>query len=105
MRASRQAGRVLVLALAVLILVSTAWVCLIGAAVVLLSDWLGTGLALLAVAGGLFVLLAIIFLVASALRQAEPPSPPERPPLKKPDKNESNSKAPKKARKNNLNRI
>jgi len=74
MRASRQAGRILALALAVLVLLSTVWVCLIGAAVVLLSKWLGTGLALLVVAGTLVVLLAVLFLLNSALAQAKPPS-------------------------------
>lgn len=75
MRASHQAGRVAALVLMVLILASTAWVCLIGASVVLLSRWLGTGLALLAVGGALVFLLAVILFVAGTLRRSEPPPP------------------------------
>lgn len=75
MRAARDAGRVLALAMMILILASTAWVCMIAAAVVLLSRWIGTGLALLAVAGALVFLLAIILAVASAMRRSAPPPP------------------------------
>lgn len=66
MRGPREAVRALALAVVMLVLAATVWVCLIGAAVVLMADWLGTGLALLVVAGGLVVLLAIILLVANA---------------------------------------
>ena len=75
MRAARDAGRVLALVVVILILTSTAWVCLIAASVVLLSRWFGTGLALLAVAGTLVFLLAIILAVASAMRRSKPPPP------------------------------
>ncbi len=75
MRAARDAGRVLALAMVILILASTAWVCMIAAVVVLLSRWIGTGLALLAVAGALVLLLAIILAVASAVRPSMPPPP------------------------------
>lgn len=75
MRAAHQAGRVMALVLVILLLASTAWICLIGAAIVLLSRWLGTGLALLAISGGLVFLLSIILLVASAVRRNAPPMP------------------------------
>lgn len=75
MRASHQALRALGLVLAILLLASTAWVLLTLAVVVLMSRWMGTGLALLAAGGGLALLLAIILLVASITHRKEPRAP------------------------------
>lgn len=68
------------LVLVILVLTATVWVCLTGTVVVLLSRWLGTGLALLAVGGALVFLLAAILFVASAMRRSElsPPSLAQR---------------------------
>jgi hypothetical protein len=75
MRAMREAGQTLSLFFMVLLLASTAWVCLISASVVLVSHWLGTGLALLAVSGALIFLLVLILVVANAVRPRKPPPP------------------------------
>ncbi|CAM8633247.1 hypothetical protein MCEREM30_01580 [Paracoccaceae bacterium] len=75
MRRSRKAGQVFALAMVMLLLISTAWVCLMGAAVVLLGQWLGTGLALLVVGGALSFMVGFILLVVSALRRRDPPPP------------------------------
>ena len=75
MRASREAGRILALVAAIVILAITAWVCLIWATVVLLSRWLGTGLALVSVGGALVFLLAVILIVVSAMRGRKPAPP------------------------------
>jgi hypothetical protein len=63
-----------------LLLISTAWVCLIGAAVVLMGQWLGTGLALLAVGGALSFMVGFILLMVNALRRrdTQPPSLAQR---------------------------
>lgn len=75
MRAMREAGRTLALMVVVVLLALTAWVCLISALVVLVSHWLGTGPALLAVSGALVFLLVLILLVASAVRPRKLPAP------------------------------
>lgn len=75
MRRSRKAGQVFALAMVMLLLISTAWVCLMGAAVVLLGQWLGMGLALLVVGGALSFMVGFILLGVSALRRREPPPP------------------------------
>lgn len=75
MRRSRKAGQVFALAMVILLLISTAWVCLMGAAVVLLGQWLGTGLALLVVGGALSFMVGFILLGVSALRRRDPPPP------------------------------
>ena len=72
MRASREAARILALVAAIVILAITAWVCLIWATVVLLSRWLGAGLALVSVGGALVFLLAVILVVVSAMRGRKP---------------------------------
>lgn len=75
MQPLRDAGRMAGLALAVLLLGGTAWLCLVGGAVALLARPMGAGLALLTVGGALLALLVLVLLVAGAVRPARRPLP------------------------------
>jgi hypothetical protein len=68
MWAPRAAGRVVVFVLCGLVLLMTAWVCALGAIVILLSRHLGPAGALLTVAGGAVLLALIAIRAVGALR-------------------------------------
>lgn len=75
MRPPREVGRILVVALLLFLMATTAWVCLTLGLVLLLAQLMGTGLALLAVGAALVLLATLVGFAARAARPDRRPTP------------------------------